>query len=64
MSVNIRHNITAPPLRGCVDYLTANYEIVKFDVAIGVSDGCPVSLLVNRHEQMTRRHGCFESLAY
>uniref|UniRef100_A0A671UKA7 Laminin, alpha 3 n=1 Tax=Sparus aurata TaxID=8175 RepID=A0A671UKA7_SPAAU len=40
-----RHNITAPPLRGCVDYLTADYEIVKFDVAIGVSDGCPVSLL-------------------
>ncbi|XP_036969506.1 laminin subunit alpha-3 isoform X3 [Acanthopagrus latus] len=40
-----RHNITAPPLRGCVDHLTADFEIVEFSVMIGVSDGCPVSLL-------------------
>ncbi|XP_039668362.1 laminin subunit alpha-3 [Perca fluviatilis] len=40
-----RHNITAPPLRGCVDHLTADAEIVKYNRTIGVSDGCPVSLL-------------------
>ncbi|XP_044054261.1 laminin subunit alpha-3 isoform X2 [Siniperca chuatsi] len=40
-----RHNITAPPLRGCVDHLTVDAEIVKYNRTIGVSDGCPVSLL-------------------
>ncbi|XP_070764977.1 laminin subunit alpha-3 [Enoplosus armatus] len=40
-----RHNITAPPLRGCVDHLTADAEIVGYNRTIGVSDGCPVSLL-------------------
>ncbi|XP_051232166.1 laminin subunit alpha-3 isoform X2 [Dicentrarchus labrax] len=40
-----RHNITAPPLRGCVDRLTVNSEIVEYNRTIGVSDGCPVSLL-------------------
>ncbi|XP_078114223.1 laminin subunit alpha-3 [Sander vitreus] len=40
-----RHDITAPPLRGCVDHLTADAEIVKYNRTIGVSDGCPVSLL-------------------
>ncbi|XP_073332501.1 laminin subunit alpha-3 [Pagrus major] len=40
-----RHNITAPPLRGCVDHLTADFGIVEYNVTIGVGDGCPVSLL-------------------
>nr|XP_046248654.1 laminin subunit alpha-3-like [Scatophagus argus] len=40
-----RHNITAPPLRGCVDHLTADAEIVHYNKTIGVSDGCPLSLL-------------------
>ncbi|XP_045906061.1 laminin subunit alpha-3-like isoform X2 [Micropterus dolomieu] len=40
-----RHNITAPPLRGCVDHLTADAEIVTYNRTIGVSEGCPVSLL-------------------
>ncbi|XP_075943399.1 laminin subunit alpha-3 [Anarhichas minor] len=41
-----RHNITAPPLRGCVDRLIADAEVVEYNRTIGVSDGCPVSLLV------------------
>ncbi|XP_028259612.1 laminin subunit alpha-3 isoform X2 [Parambassis ranga] len=40
-----RHNITAAPLRGCVDHLTANAEFAEYNRTIGVSDGCPVSLL-------------------
>uniref|UniRef100_A0A3B4VLD6 Laminin G domain-containing protein n=1 Tax=Seriola dumerili TaxID=41447 RepID=A0A3B4VLD6_SERDU len=40
-----RHNITAPPLRGCVDHLTADGEIVEYNKTLGVRDGCPVSLL-------------------
>ncbi|XP_054875241.1 laminin subunit alpha-3 isoform X3 [Amphiprion ocellaris] len=40
-----RHNITAAPLRGCVDHLTEDAEIVAYSRTIGVSDGCPVSLL-------------------
>ncbi|XP_056233586.1 laminin subunit alpha-3 isoform X1 [Seriola aureovittata] len=40
-----RHNITAPPLRGCVDHLTADGEIVEYNRTLGVSDGCPVPLL-------------------
>ncbi|XP_069378473.1 laminin subunit alpha-3-like [Paralichthys olivaceus] len=43
--LRLRHNITAPPLRGCVDHLTADGEIVEYNRTIGVSDGCPVSLL-------------------
>ncbi|XP_031724153.1 laminin subunit alpha-3 [Anarrhichthys ocellatus] len=40
-----RHDITAPPLRGCVDRLIADAEVVEYNRTIGVSDGCPVSLL-------------------
>ncbi|XP_074492138.1 laminin subunit alpha-3 isoform X2 [Sebastes fasciatus] len=40
-----RHNITAPPLRGCVDHLTVGAEIVAYNRTIGVSAGCPISLL-------------------
>ncbi|KAK2835839.1 hypothetical protein Q5P01_016323 [Channa striata] len=40
-----RHNITAPPLRGCVDHLTADSESVEYNRTIGVSHGCPASLL-------------------
>uniref|UniRef100_UPI0037E6FAA4 laminin subunit alpha-3 n=1 Tax=Semicossyphus pulcher TaxID=241346 RepID=UPI0037E6FAA4 len=40
-----RHNITAPPLRGCVDRLTEDGQIVEYNTTVGVSEGCPVSLL-------------------
>ncbi|KAG7228737.1 hypothetical protein INR49_008515, partial [Caranx melampygus] len=40
-----RHNITAPPLRGCVDHLTADGEIVEYNRTMGVTDGCPLPLL-------------------
>ncbi|XP_005479284.1 laminin subunit alpha-3 isoform X2 [Oreochromis niloticus] len=40
-----RHNITAAPLRGCVDHLKADAEIVEYNRTIGVSSGCPLSLL-------------------
>ncbi|XP_068581622.1 laminin subunit alpha-3 isoform X2 [Cebidichthys violaceus] len=40
-----RHDIAAPPLRGCVDRLTADTEVVEYNRTIGVSYGCPVSLL-------------------
>ncbi|XP_007550697.1 laminin subunit alpha-3 isoform X2 [Poecilia formosa] len=40
-----RHNITAAPLRGCVDHVTADAEIVEYDKTVGVRGGCPVSLL-------------------
>ncbi|XP_054459158.1 laminin subunit alpha-3 [Anoplopoma fimbria] len=40
-----RHDITAPPLRGCVDQLIADAEAVEYNRTIGVIDGCPVSLL-------------------
>ncbi|XP_071343066.1 laminin subunit alpha-3 isoform X2 [Trachinotus anak] len=40
-----RYNITAPPLRGCVDHLTADGEIVECNRTMGVTDGCPDSLL-------------------
>ncbi|XP_029905586.1 laminin subunit alpha-3 [Myripristis murdjan] len=38
-------NITAPPLRGCVDHLTADGMYVEYNRTIGVSVGCPLSLL-------------------
>ncbi|KAM7388561.1 hypothetical protein PAMP_024728 [Pampus punctatissimus] len=41
----VTHNITAPPLSGCVNHLTADAEIVEYKRTIGVSSGCPVSLL-------------------
>ncbi|XP_022072198.2 laminin subunit alpha-3 [Acanthochromis polyacanthus] len=40
-----RHNITAAPLRGCVDHVREDAEIVEYSRTIGVSDGCPESLL-------------------
>ncbi|XP_053178329.1 laminin subunit alpha-3 [Scomber japonicus] len=40
-----RHNIIAPPLRGCVEYLQADGEAVEYNTTIGVSAGCPLSLL-------------------
>ncbi|XP_062251833.1 laminin subunit alpha-3-like [Platichthys flesus] len=43
--LRLRHNITAPPLRGCVDHLTADGDIVESNRTMGVTDGCPVSLL-------------------
>ncbi|XP_070688258.1 laminin subunit alpha-3 [Pempheris klunzingeri] len=43
--LRLRHNITAPPLRGCVDHLTEDAEIVEYNRTIGVSNGCPVSQL-------------------
>lgn len=44
--VYLRHNITAPPLRGCVGHVTANAESVEYEKTLGVAAGCPVSLLV------------------
>lgn len=44
--VCLRHNITAPPLRGCVGHVTANAESVEYEKTLGVAAGCPVSLLV------------------
>ncbi|XP_067453634.1 laminin subunit alpha-3 [Thunnus thynnus] len=40
-----RHNITAPPLRGCVDQVKLNGDIIKYNRTIGVSDRCPHTLL-------------------
>ncbi|XP_060887535.1 laminin subunit alpha-3 isoform X1 [Labrus mixtus] len=40
-----RNNITAPPLRGCVDQLSADAQIIEYDQTIGVSNGCPAALL-------------------
>ncbi|XP_058495004.1 laminin subunit alpha-3 isoform X2 [Solea solea] len=43
--LRLRHNITAPPLRGCVDHVTADAEIIEYNRTLGVADGCPHSLL-------------------
>lgn len=59
MLLDLRHNITAPPLRGCVDHLTADAEFVEYKKTIGVSGGCPVSLLVNYQK---RSEGCSHCL--
>lgn len=64
MPLNLRHNITAPPLRGCVDHLTADAVIVEYNRMIGVSNGCPVSLLVSCQKEMTRIHGRYKFHAY
>ncbi|XP_054904288.1 laminin subunit alpha-3-like isoform X2 [Poeciliopsis prolifica] len=40
-----RHNITAAPLRGCVDDVTADAEFVEYNKTVGVGGGCPLSLL-------------------
>ncbi|XP_067369206.1 laminin subunit alpha-3 isoform X2 [Channa argus] len=40
-----RHNMTVPSLRGCVAHLTADGESVEYNRTIGVSHGCPASLL-------------------
>ncbi|XP_072771154.1 laminin subunit alpha-3-like [Nerophis lumbriciformis] len=40
-----RHDITAPPLRGCVDHVTADGQTVEYATTMGVSDGCPFTLL-------------------
>ncbi|TWW57618.1 Laminin subunit alpha-3 [Takifugu flavidus] len=44
-SLRHRHNITSPPLRGCVGHVTANGESVEYGETLGVAAGCPVSLL-------------------
>ncbi|TNM87508.1 hypothetical protein fugu_005729 [Takifugu bimaculatus] len=44
-SLRHRHNITSPPLRGCVGHVTANAESVEYGETLGVAAGCPVSLL-------------------
>ncbi|KAM3619703.1 uncharacterized protein V6R79_012335 [Siganus canaliculatus] len=44
-SLRQRCNITAPPLKGCMHHLKVNTEIIEFHKTIGVSGGCPVSLL-------------------
>lgn len=44
--VYLRHNITAPPLRGCVGHVTVNAESVEYEKTVGVAAGCPLSLLV------------------
>ncbi|XP_027146264.1 laminin subunit alpha-3-like isoform X1 [Larimichthys crocea] len=37
-----RHNITAPPLRGCVSHLTEDAEfVISYNKTIGVTHGCP-----------------------
>ncbi|XP_054646026.1 laminin subunit alpha-3 [Dunckerocampus dactyliophorus] len=40
-----RHGLTALPLKGCVDHVIADAQIVEYNTIIGVSDGCPVTLL-------------------
>ncbi|XP_041646420.1 laminin subunit alpha-3-like [Cheilinus undulatus] len=40
-----RNNITAAPLRGCVDHVKVDSQIVDYDRTIGVGDGCPAELL-------------------
>ncbi|XP_055364396.1 laminin subunit alpha-3 isoform X2 [Betta splendens] len=41
-----RHDITAPPLRGCVDHLTADSGSVhQYNRTTGVTGGCPLSML-------------------
>lgn len=53
--LKLRHNITAPALRGCVDQLRVDTAHVVLDRAVGVTDGCPISLLVNNHKCKTRQ---------
>ncbi|XP_061594014.1 laminin subunit alpha-3 isoform X2 [Cololabis saira] len=40
-----RHNVNAPPLRGCVAHVTEDAEITEYKRTVGVSRGCPLSLL-------------------
>lgn len=47
--MNFRHNIGAPPLRGCLDHLSLNDDVVDYTTTIGVVEGCPVSLLVTSY---------------
>ncbi|KAF7659114.1 hypothetical protein LDENG_00003190 [Lucifuga dentata] len=44
-NLRLRHNITAPALRGCVDHVTADGDFVQYHRTVGVSVGCPVPLL-------------------
>lgn len=54
-----RHNITAPALKGCMDHVIANTETVKYETTIGVGNGCPVLLLVNRRKYISPKHSFF-----
>ncbi|XP_061635603.1 laminin subunit alpha-3 [Phyllopteryx taeniolatus] len=40
-----RHEISAPPLRGCMDHVSADAQIVEYNTTMGVSNGCPFALL-------------------
>lgn len=53
--LTLRHNITAPPLRGCVDHLTEDTETIEYNKTIGVTAGCPVSLLVRKRDDQNTR---------
>ncbi|XP_077572386.1 laminin subunit alpha-3-like [Stigmatopora nigra] len=43
--IRTRHDISTPPLRGCVDHVSADAQIVEYNKTIGVSDGCPFAML-------------------
>ncbi|XP_057697936.1 laminin subunit alpha-3 [Corythoichthys intestinalis] len=43
--ISTRYNISAPPLRGCVDHVSADAQIVEYKKTMGVSDGCPFAML-------------------
>ncbi|XP_061682071.1 laminin subunit alpha-3 isoform X2 [Syngnathoides biaculeatus] len=43
--IRTRHEISAPPLTGCVDHVSADGKIVEYNTTMGVSDGCPSALL-------------------
>ncbi|XP_077464135.1 laminin subunit alpha-3-like isoform X2 [Stigmatopora argus] len=43
--IRTRHNISTPPLRGCVDHVSADAQIVEYNKTMGVSDGCPFAML-------------------
>ncbi|XP_049573616.1 laminin subunit alpha-3 isoform X1 [Syngnathus scovelli] len=42
--IRTRHDIVAPPLKGCVDLVSADGQIVEYNTTIGVSDACPFGL--------------------
>ncbi|XP_023853748.1 laminin subunit alpha-3 [Salvelinus sp. IW2-2015] len=44
-SLRERDNVTTPPFRGCIDNVILQSKEIEFNTTIGVSVGCPTSLL-------------------
>ncbi|XP_051929111.1 laminin subunit alpha-3 [Hippocampus zosterae] len=45
MHIRTRHDISAPPLRGCVAHVSADGQTAEYNATVGVSDACPFGLL-------------------